>query len=250
VEGKGRGTQSVTSSSGDELASTMISVDGKSYDSQFVLSALAEYVSEERLARIEKVLENRTRSVIPVVEGIHNSGNIAAVMRSAEGMGFFEFHVIENKEYFKQSSRTTQGSDKWLDIKRWDDTGSCLRDLKNRGYSILVTDLDAKHSIEDLDFSQKTAIVFGNEARGISKEAIDLADERCIIPMRGFVESYNISVASALCLQQAMHDRTRRLGKNGDLAQDDLLEIKANYFIQSVRAADKILERKYSDSKT
>lgn len=221
----------------------MIEVDGKSFSSQFVVEKLEPYVSAERQSRINHVLSNRTRTVVPVVEGLHNSGNISAVMRSAEGMGFHDFHLIENQDYFKNSSRTSQGAEKWLNVSRWKDTLTCFDHLKSEGYQMVVTELGAKDSLLDLDFTQKTALVFGNEARGISPEALDLADRRCMLPIHGFVESYNISVAGALCLQVALQQRIAKMGKNGDLSPQDFIDLKAKYYAKSVRAARAMLDK-------
>ncbi len=221
----------------------MIKAEDKSYPSEFVIDTLDEFVSVNRKARIDQVLLNRTNSLVTVIEGLHNSGNISAVMRSAEGMGFHEFHIIENGEYFKKSSRTSQGADKWLDCLRWKDTLGCFEHLKSKGYQIVVTELGAETSIEEVDFTKKTALVFGNEARGVSDDAKNMADVRCMLPMDGFVESYNISVAAALCLQHAAYFRKNALGRNGDLSDRDREELKALYYYQSVRSADRILER-------
>jgi len=226
-----------------ETDTNMIEVDGKSFTSQFVVESLEPYVSEERQSRINHVLSNRTRSVVPVVEGLHNSGNISAVMRSAEGMGFHDFHLIENQEYFKNSSRTSQGAEKWLNVSRWENTPTCFQHLKSQGYQIVVTELGAKDSLLEVDFTQKSAIVFGNEARGISPDALRLADQRCMLPILGFVESYNISVAGALCLQVALQQREQKLGKSGDLSPEDFLDLKAHYYAKSVRAAGAMLEK-------
>lgn len=221
----------------------MIEVDGKSFSSQFVVEKLGPYVSDDRQSRINHVLGNRTRSVVPVVEGLHNSGNISAVMRSAEGMGFHDFHLIENQDYFKNSSRTSQGAEKWLNVSRWKNTVACFEQLKEAGYQMVVTELGAKDSLLDVDFTQKTALVFGNEARGISAEALGLADQRCMLPIHGFVESYNISVAGALCLQVALQQRELKLGKSGDLSPEDFLDLKASYYVKSVRAARAMLDK-------
>ncbi len=226
-----------------------LTVEGEQmfFDGQLVVAAdvtrvLASLLGESRKKRIEDVLQHRSMTVATVVEGSVNTGNVSAVMRTAEACGFLPFHVIRTGERFKNSARSSQGSDKWLDLHYWDDTGSCLRRLKETGYHIVATvpSADAQ-SIGEIDFSKKTAIVLGNEAEGISQSVFEHADSVCRIPMVGFVESFNISVAAALCLFQAFQNRGEL--ESGDLSVREKDIWRAIYFYRSVRRPDEILAR-------
>jgi len=77
-----------------------------------IVSTLEEILLPERKGRIEDVLSSRSETVTTVVEGVLNTGNVSAVMRTAEALGFHLFHVITNLQAFKQSTRTTQGAHK------------------------------------------------------------------------------------------------------------------------------------------
>ncbi|MCM2283089.1 MAG: RNA methyltransferase, partial [Bdellovibrionaceae bacterium] len=162
-----------------------------------ILELAAPYLTESRRARIDAVVAERTYSVVPVMENIYDRGNISAVMRSSEAMGFQSAHVIELNERFKEANRVTQGADKWLDVVRWKSTEDCVVSLKSQGYRVYATHLDAAVPIGEVDWSQPSAIVFGNEKDGVSQRLLELADQRIIIPMLGFVQSFNISVAAA-----------------------------------------------------
>lgn len=85
---------------------------------------------------------------------------------------------------------------------------NCYSQLRKDGFKIYASSIseDAK-SIYELDLSEKVAIVLGNEHRGVSKEASQLADERIIIPMFGMVQSLNVSVAAAIILYEAARQR-------------------------------------------
>ncbi|KAJ4707377.1 tRNA guanosine-2'-O-methyltransferase [Melia azedarach] len=112
----------------------------------------------------------------------------------------------------------SMGAEKWLDIELWDSPQECFSVLKSRGYRIATTHvgMDAV-SIYDMDWSCPTAIVVGNENRGISDEALKLSDLHCSIPMKGMVDSFNVSVAAGIVMHHAVCDRTSRLGCHGDL---------------------------------
>ena len=120
-----------------------------------IIDRLGPYLSDRRKARIEQVVAGRTDTVATVVEGLTNLGNISAVMRSAEALGFHRFHIVEAAGRFKTSARTTQGADKWLDITRWQDADACVAGLRGAGYSIVVTHLsDDAVPIDTIDFTQ------------------------------------------------------------------------------------------------
>jgi len=208
-----------------------------------VVNFLSPFVSDERQARIEQVIAGRTYTVTPVVEGVHDMGNISAVMRSAEALGYQSVHIIESAERFKSSSRTTQGSDKWLDVLRWPSPTACIEYLRQRDYRVIVTHLGSDRSLDEVDFTHPVALVFGNEANGVSEEMLSLADERCIIPMTGFVESFNISVAAAVALYHAYRQRVDQLGSQGDLDDQDRDRLRAEFYMKSVKEPDAIIER-------
>jgi tRNA (guanosine-2'-O-)-methyltransferase len=85
--------------------------------------------------------------------------------------------------------------------------------------------------------------VFGNEFEGVSEALLAGADAWCRIPMDGFVQSFNISVAAAVCLYHVRADRMARAGRHGDLDPVEQEALRASFYIRSVRAAAQILER-------
>lgn len=214
---------------------------GRRLEPADIVERLTEFVTPERQRRIDEVLDERTYQVATVVEGIINLGNVSAVMRSAEALGFQPFHVVTGTDDFKNSQRTSQGAEKWLDIYRWNTADECVTHLHDRGYRVVVTHLDETSvPIDEIDFTQKTALVFGNEKEGVSRDMLELSDARCIIPMSGFVQSFNISVAAAVALY---HARLMRRGCHGDLSDEERARLRAVYYLRSVKHARKILTR-------
>ncbi len=220
----------------------VLTFGGRSYSPERVVELLDPFVSDERKTRIEEVLASRTRSVVPVVEGVHDLGNVGAIIRSAEGLGCQELHVIDRGDRFKKSRRTSQGAEKWIDLHKWSDPIACVESLRSRGYTIVVTHFEGAIALDAIDFAEPTAIVFGNEADGVSPEMLEAADQRCVIPMFGFAQSFNVSVAVAVSLYHALRAR-RRNGRLGDLQPNDLVVLKAKYYARSVQAAGQILKR-------
>ena len=217
-------------------------LNGKSVSAETVIQKIGPMLTKERLDKIEKVVEHRTFNSVVVLEDIFDRGNASAVMRSAEALGFTQVHMIELGEKFRESQRTTAGADKWIELKKWKSTKDCIHELKKQGKQIVVTHLDSTSiPISEVDFSKPTAIVLGNEKEGVSKEMIESADHRVIIPMVGFVQSYNISVAGALCFYHIYQDRIRRLGKQGDLSDAQKNILRAIYYMRTQPSSEDVL---------
>lgn len=211
-----------------------------------ILQHIGPLLTDERRQKIDRVVAGRNFETAVVLEGIYDRGNISAVMRTAEGLGFANFHVIETQEKFKEANRVTQGADKWVEVQKWQQTKDCVKALKDQGYRICVTTLEASKPLAEIDFSGKTALVLGNEKDGVSREILEAADERMIIPMPGFVQSFNISVAGALCLYHIMQDRIRRTGSNADLTEKEQNILKALYYMRTQDSAEKYLKEMFS----
>lgn len=216
---------------------------GYQYTAEQVLTHLAPRLTPERWAKIKKVVASRTCDVAPVLENIYDRGNTSAVMRSAEAMGFQNIHLIEPGDRFKEANRVTAGADKWLDVARDRETRMAVDHLKSRGYKILATHLDAfAKPLGEIDLTQPIAIVFGNEKDGISPEMQELADEKVILPMRGFVQSYNISVAAAIAFQTISSAR-ERAGLAGTLTEPERRLLEAHYVLRTLDNPADLLRR-------
>lgn len=216
---------------------------GLKFSAADVLKHLAPRLTPERWAKIQKVVSGRTCDVTPILEDIYDRGNISAVFRSAEAFGFQNVHVIEPNDKFKESQRVTAGAEKWLDIVRFKETPAAVSHLKERGYQVLATHLDsAARPLAEMDLTRPTAIVFGNEKDGISKSMIELCDATVILPMRGFVQSYNISVAAAIAFQTILSAR-ESAGLLGGLSEDERRLLEAHYCLRTLDNASEILQR-------
>ena len=244
------------------LAPSTFRFGGRNLAPDEVVAHLASFVAEERQARIAEVVAARTVTVVPVLERVHDLGNINAVLRSAEGLGYGAAHLVdlqgEAAEWLAEQEegegerigglgrarRQSQGADKWLDLHVWPDAGAACDNLKAQGYRIVATHLDADAiPISELDFTEPTALVFGNERDGVSSDLLARADINCVLPIDGFIQSYNISVAAALALYHVRRDRLARQGFHGDLDDADRAALTAHYYLRSVKAAAPILDR-------
>ena len=207
-----------------------------------IVRILDGYLTPDRRSRIEEVIAGRTYSVAPVVEGLYDQGNVSAVMRSAEALGYQSLHIAETQDNFKVANRVTQGAEKWLDVYRWATTRGCVTWLRAHGYRVLAMCMEDARPIADVNFEAPTALCFGSERDGVSPELLDLADDRVVIPMPGFTRSFNISVAAGLALYHVREWRLRRLGYHGDLTAGEREVLRACYYLRSVEHAPLLIE--------
>jgi tRNA (guanosine-2'-O-)-methyltransferase len=214
-----------------------------------VVDLLQPHMTERRLRRIREVVAERTRTVVPVVEGLVNTGNVSAVMRSAEALGYQDVHVVKgDNERYKHSERTAGGAQRWLDVWRWEGAAQGAAHLREAGYRLVATHLHADTvPIRELDFTEPTALIFGNEEAGVSDAMMDEVDAACEVPLPGFTESFNVSVAAAVALYHAQQDRLDRQGRHADLPDDQQRRLVARFCLRSVTAPEKIIRRKLSD---
>ncbi len=89
-----------------------------------------------------------------------------------------------------------------------DDLVNTLKNLKKHKFKIMATSLQTEKSIYDVEY-KKTAIIIGNEANGVSKEVLDISDEKIKIPMPGKTESLNAAVATGVILYEYVRQRIK-----------------------------------------
>lgn len=216
-----------------------------------IINHLSQYITDHKKNLIESVLNGRTRHLTLVLEDIYQSQNASAVFRTVECFGIQDVHLIENQNTYGINKRVLKGADKWLTIKHHNqpninNTPLCYEVLKKKGYTILATTPTASLSIQDVDVSQKIALVLGNELHGLSEEAQEAADMRVKIPMEGFTESLNLSVSAAICIYELM-TRIRSSEVNWKLTAQEKEALKLIWYRKSIRRSE-IIEKKYLES--
>ncbi|MBK7843268.1 MAG: RNA methyltransferase [Bdellovibrionales bacterium] len=218
-------------------------IGGAPYTAAELWQILGSRLTVERQQRILEVCRRRSQALVPVLENIYDRGNISAVMRSAEAFGFYRFQIIDvANAKFKAANRVTKGSDKWLQVEPFSDVESCVQRLKGRGYKIYATHLEASVSIEEIDFTQPSAVVFGNEKEGVSKQMLDLVDGRFVLPMLGFSQSFNISVAASLTFSYVHYAQKKAQGGPAFLSEREQQILAANYALRSFDNPEALLK--------
>ena len=209
---------------------------------------LAGFVTPRRLERLQRTLEHRTRHLAVVLEDVNHPHNAGACLRTCDGLGVQDVHVIENTTQFSVGRKVEVGAAQWLTVVRHNspanNTRACFNELRRAGYRIVALAPDAEQSIYDYDIGTKTALVFGNELAGLSAEAVQGADGLLSIPMFGFTQSFNISVAVAVCLSTLV-TRLRQLDVGWQLTATEQRALRGEWIRAALGGKARALEREF-----
>jgi tRNA (guanosine-2'-O-)-methyltransferase len=161
-----------------------------------------------RFERLRAVLDQRMADLTVVLEHVDKPHNLSAILRSCDAAGVLDAHVISLRGRTPTFNDTALGSQKWVSLCRQGDTATALEGLRERGFRLFGTHLGVKAvDYRDCDFTGPTAFVLGAEKWGLSASAAELVDQGVFIPMRGMVQSLNVSVAAATLLFEALRQR-------------------------------------------
>lgn len=231
------------------------------------IQELSGFLTESRFRKFRDVLSQRTRFVSVVLEDLYDPHNGSACLRSCEACGIQEVHIVEERNAFMTVEGVTMGSARWLDLRRHyspdaegnamlsdehsgTSIGQCYAGLRDRGYTIVAMTphpaAEKAVAFDRLPLSGPVAVVFGSERDGLSETAMNEADLHTRLPIHGFVESYNISVACALTVfHLAGRIRNELLPEQWQLSGEDHDSVLLSWLRRSIRNVE-LVERSLS----
>ncbi len=146
---------------------------------------------------------NYNEDIIVALDGLQDPGNLGTILRTLDSANLTQ--VIVSKDtvdaYNPKVVRSTMGAIFRVNIVEAENLKETLKEMKRHKYKVMCTDLTASKNIYEIDYNKKI-LVIGNEANGISKELLEMADEKIIIPMLGKTESLNASVATSIIVYE------------------------------------------------
>jgi tRNA (guanosine-2'-O-)-methyltransferase len=175
-----------------------------------ILSANFTNMTPEREDRLLSVLNKRQPDLTVVLENVFDPHNISAVMRTCDAVGIQHIYILNTKipRHKKWGAKSSSSAAKWLSIHQFTDAALCFTELRKHYDLILTTHLDADAvSLYQVNFTQRIALVFGNEHSGVSDDIRAMSDGNFIIPQVGIIKSLNISVACAVTVYEAMRQK-------------------------------------------
>jgi tRNA (guanosine-2'-O-)-methyltransferase len=211
-----------------------------------LITYLSQFVTPDRLAKIQTLVALRTRYITVALEDVHQSHNASAIVRSCEAFGLQDIHCVTGKNKFDVKNTVASGASKWLTLQEHKTSQDCIASLKQAGYKIVATSPHATKTLEAINLDQKIALLFGTEQEGLTQQTIDQADELIKIPMSGFTESFNVSVSVALCVY-SLSTRLRASDVVWQLNQQEQEILLLEWLKKSIERSD-LLEKRFLDS--
>ncbi len=213
------------------------------YGVKTIKKKLIPFLTEQRKARLEEVLASRLTSVQVCMESPHDVHNAMAVVRSAEAFGVSHIHLIDTELRKRRGKGTTKGSVQWTHMHLYSDLDHFLQKRPD-GYKLCGASLEGSVPLSEVPVDEPLILLFGNEKRGLSPEAIEACDLTFQIPMVGMVESLNLSVSAGIAVREVAERRRQRIGRSGDLEGEEL-ELEHAFFLlrgEGIPTAKKYLE--------
>lgn len=165
-------------------------------------------MTPERIARLHTVLSKRQPDLTVITDNVHKGRNLSAIVRTADAVGIGHIHCVINDQDYRSFRGTAKGSHQWVEVHREPNIEDAIKKLKANGLQIIAADV-AHNSCDfkQIDYTQPTALLLGAEKLGLSDTARAHVDQFVTIAMMGMVESYNVSVAAGIILNEALYQR-------------------------------------------
>jgi len=190
-------------------------------------------VTESRLERMQEVLTGRLGHVRCAAEALYHRHNVSAILRTCDALGIHRVHLVG--EDFVATIGASRGAERWLEIAEHPTAEEAVAAIQAAGFRLWVADFaEPPVAPEQVPVDEPVCVWVGAELSGVSEAARAAADGVVTVPMRGFTQSLNVSVAAALALRP-IAERARALGPAALLSE---AEQQAIYEGWKAREAD------------
>ncbi len=189
-------------------------ISGESRHQGVVAEVERESILDE--AGLRTLVENRLTAeervplLLLILDGVQDPHNLGACLRSADAAGVDAVIVRRHGAAGLGAtvSKVAAGAAESVPFASINNLGKVLAWLHEYGVKVVGTSDAAEKTIYDADLSGSLALVMGEEHRGIGERIAKRCDELARLPMRGTVSSLNVSVATGICLFEAVRQRT------------------------------------------
>lgn len=165
-------------------------------------------MTPERYQRLQHILNMRQPDLSVLMDNVHKSHNLSAILRSCDATGVFEAHAVYDRTSIRPRRGIASGGSKWVGVKTHRTIQLALDHFKQQDMQLVVADVSARAvDFRTVDYTKPTVIVLGAELTGPDAAVIESADQIVTIPLNGMVDSLNVSVAAALILFEAQRQR-------------------------------------------
>lgn len=166
------------------------------------ITALIQYYQVQDI--IDYVFEKGEEPLLLILENVTDVRNLGALARTALGLGVHAivFPKKESAAINDVAMKISAGALLKIPVCRVENLAATIKDIKNNGIKVIGLDGTASQFIHEANLSGPLAIIAGSEDEGITNPTIRLVDELVKLPMNTELESYNVSVATAMALYE------------------------------------------------
>ena len=165
-------------------------------------------MTPQRYRKLRRVLDTRQPDLTVLMDNVHKEHNFSAVLRTCDAVGVLEAHGVWPNPRYQPARGVSAGSGKWVRVHTHPRLEAAIAHLRERGLQVLAATTSPRSvDFRNVDYTRPTAVLVGAELTGVSDAGRALADAHVEIPMAGFVESLNVSVATAVVLYEAQRQR-------------------------------------------
>ncbi|MEM1283135.1 MAG: 23S rRNA (guanosine(2251)-2'-O)-methyltransferase RlmB [Chlamydiota bacterium] len=167
---------------------------------------IVAFVQEKKQPTLEDYLDSsfeNDRDVILVLDSIYDPQNLGALMRAAEcfGVGAVMWSKNRGTDLTPVVSKTSVGASELVDIIRVSNLAEAVKRCKKDGYRVVTAEVGKEAvSLDEFSFPEKTLIIMGSEGEGVRDLLSKQANHKVYIPMKGAIDSLNVSQATAVML--------------------------------------------------
>ena len=149
-----------------------------------------------------------TQDIIVALDDVQDPGNLGTILRTVDSIGLNQIIVSKGTAdaFNSKVVRSTMGAIFRVKIIEVENLPQAIKEMRRHHFKLMVTSLQTDNSIYDIQFNKKI-IVIGNESNGVSKEILEMADEKAKIPMLGKTESLNASVAAGVVMYEYVRQK-------------------------------------------
>lgn len=185
----------------------------------------------------------RRLHLLPVLEDVYQFRNAAAKVRSAEACGFHHVVAMEKRNSFEPNLEVTKGAENWVHVEKMARNVESLQEIRNRGYQLIAVSPEMKAtSLPDYKISATVALIFGTEWQGVTEDFLNFCDETFSIPMYGFTQSFNVSVAAAICMFE-LKQKLTAAEVSHFLSPEEHLRLKIMWTVKSLKDGEENLKK-------
>lgn len=152
---------------------------------------------------IIEALQTTKTPLVVVVENLIGDLNISQIVRASNAFNAEAVYICGKRRWDR---RGAVGSHNYIDVEHWEHIQEAIQQLRDRDYRIVAAEYtNDSYELPNYHWDEKTAIIFGEEGRGLTQLALDMADDVVHIPMLGTVRSFNVAGAAQMFMYEYMN---------------------------------------------